>query len=169
MNLKLREETKSDIHEIYVINCSAFETKAEAELVNAIREQVPNALSLVACDGNQVVGHILFSPMSMEGGEAKLIYGLAPMAVSPAYQNQGIGSKLVQAGLEKCKQRGVAAVFVLGHPNYYPKFGFVPASRYEIQSEYGVPDEVFMALELELGSLTKAHGVAKYHKVFDSI
>ena len=91
------------------------------------------------------------------------------MAVLSTYQNKGIGSKLVKAGLEQCRSQGYIAVVVLGHPNYYPKFGFVPSVKYGIKSEYEVPDEVFMILELIPGSLKNHEGVIKYHEAFNSV
>jgi len=95
--------------------------------------------------------------------------GLAPMAVASQYQHKGIGSKLIKAGLEQCQALGYDAVVVLGHPGYYPKFGFVPSVKYNIKSEYDVPDEVFMALELVPESLKDHEGVVKYHEAFNNV
>ena len=95
--------------------------------------------------------------------------GLAPMAVAPEYQQQGIGSALVRSGLEHCRAAGYKAVIVLGHPRYYPRFGFVPASHFNIRSQYDAPDEAFMALELEPGALGEIGGVVKYHPLFDQV
>ncbi len=95
--------------------------------------------------------------------------GLAPMAVAPEHQRKGIGSALVRAGLEQCKQLGFAAVVVLGHPEYYPRFGFSPSSRFGINSEYEVPEEVFMAMELQPGALSGKTGRVKYHAAFSNV
>lgn len=95
--------------------------------------------------------------------------GLAPMAVLPEYQNKGIGSALVRAGLEQCRNLGFAAVIVLGHPEYYPRFGFKPAAGFGIDSKYDIPEEVFMAIELEPGALSDLSGRAQYHEAFDSL
>jgi putative acetyltransferase len=92
--------------------------------------------------------------------------GLAPMAVLPARQRQGIGSALVRDGLGRCRELGYEAVVVLGHPGYYPRFGFVPASRFGIGCEYDVPAEVFMALELVPGALRGKPGTIRYHPAF---
>lgn len=91
------------------------------------------------------------------------------MAVIPAFQRKGIGSALVRAGLEQCEQRGFDAVVVLGHPEYYPRFGFLPSSRFGIDSEYDVPEEVFMAMELSPGALHGKTGRIKYHQVFNEL
>ena len=168
--MNIREEVASDIDKIWKVNSDAFETEAEANLVNALRNSGCTYLSLVAETENKVVGHILFTPVELCGNNNNLrIMGLAPMAVLSKYQNKGIGSKLVQAGLERCRSLGYDAVVVLGHPNYYPNFGFVPSVKYGIKSEYEVPDEVFMILELIPGSLKNHGGVIKYHEAFNSV
>jgi putative acetyltransferase len=92
--------------------------------------------------------------------------GLAPMAVLPAHQRRGVGSSLVRAGLDVCRHRGVDAVVVLGHAAFYPRFGFQPASRFGIRSEYDVPDDVFMAIELRPGALAGPAGLVRYHAAF---
>ena len=167
--MNIREEVPSDIGKIWEVNSEAFETEAEANLVTALRNSGCTYLSLAAETENKVIGHILFTPVELSGNENKLkIMGLAPMAVLSQYQNKGIGSKLVQAGLERCQSLGYDAVVVLGHPNYYPKFDFVPSVKYGIKSEYDVPDEVFMILELTPLSLKGHKGIIKYHDAFKS-
>ena len=166
----IREEQPSDIEKIWQVNVEAFETKAEANLVNTLRDSGCTFISLVAETKSKVVGHILFTPVELSGNEIKLkIMGIAPMAVLSQYQNKGIGSKLVQAGLERCQSLGYDAVVVLGHPSYYPKFGFVPSVQYGVKSEYDVPDEAFMILELNPGSLKHHEGVIRYHEAFNSV
>lgn len=168
--MNIREEQPSDIEKIWEVNSEAFEMEAEANLVNALRSSGCTYVSLVAETENKIVGHILFTPVELSGNENKLkIMGLAPMAVLSQYQNKGIGSKLVKAGLEYCQSLDYDAVVVLGHPNYYPKFGFVPSVKYGIKSEYEVPDEVFMMLELVSESLNDHEGVIKYHEAFNSV
>lgn len=170
--MKIRKELPVDIEDIYAINKDAFETDAEANLVNALRESGCTFISIVAEIDDQVVGHILFTPVKLSNevltGDKNTfkIIGLAPMAVLSQYQNQGIGSKLVEAGLAKCKELGYDAVVVLGHPDYYPRFGFVTSTKFGIKSEYDVPDNVFMIKELKTGCLKGHQGVIKYNDIF---
>jgi putative acetyltransferase len=116
----IRDEEQKDRVAVHAVNVSAFETPAEAELVDALREQAHPVVSLVAVEGGTIMGHIMFSPVSLTGHPDLKIMGLAPMAVAPEYQRKGIGSALVRAGLDRCKQLGSGAVVVLGHPGYYP-------------------------------------------------
>ena len=131
----IRDETKDDRDAVYAINLSAFETSSEATLVDALRGQAQPNVSLVSEDNGELVGHILFSPVSLSGHPDCRMMGLAPMAVTPGHQNKGIGSALVQAGLDQCRKLGCIGVVVLGHPVYYPRFGFSPASEFAIDSE----------------------------------
>ncbi len=165
----VRAEEENDRAAVHAVNVSAFETPAEANLVNALREQALPVASLVAEDNGTVVGHIMFSPVSLSGHPGLKVMGLAPMAVAPEHQRKGIGSALVRAGLEQCKQLGVVAVVVLGHPEYYPRFGFSPASRFGIDCEYEVPAEVFMAMELQREALSEKAGRVKYHAAFSNV
>ena len=164
--MQIRPERAADIPSIHALNRAAFETSTEADLVDALRERANPIISLVADEGGSIVGHILFSPITLPAHAEPKIMGLAPMAVLPARQRQGIGSALVRAGLEHCAQLGCSAVVVLGHAEYYPRFGFVPASRFSIGCEYDVPDQVFMALELEPGILRGKSGTIRYHAAF---
>ena len=165
----VRAEKKSDRVAVYAVNVSAFETASEADLVDALRIQAQPAVSLVFVDNGEIVGHIMFSPVSLSGHPNLKLMGLAPMAVAPAHQRKGIGSALVRAGLERCQQLGLAAVVVLGHPEYYPRFGFLPASRFGIDSEFEVPEDVFMVKALQPGALNGKTGRVKYHAVFSNI
>jgi len=166
----IRPERIEDIEKIRSIHVEAFNTEAEANLVEALRNSSIPLISLVAEEDGELVGHILFSPMTLEqGGSSPSIAGLAPMAVLPACQNKGIGSMLVEEGLAYCKNAGYAAVVVLGHPNYYPRFGFVPSVTYGIRSEYDVPPEIFMVKELKEGALANRNGTVKYHRAFNKL
>jgi len=162
----IRAEKEDDRDAVHAVNEAAFDTPSEADLADALRKQADPLVSLVADDSGQIVGHLILSPMSLSGDPDLAVMGLGPMAVSPEHQRKGIGSELVEAGLERCRQMHVAAVIVLGHPEYYPRFGFSPAARFGIKSEYDVPDEVFMAMELTPDALTGKSGTAKYHPAF---
>ena len=170
----IRDEKESDWTAVYQINAAAFETCAEADLVETLRACVQPLISLVAEVDSAVVGHIMFSPVSVSADSRLRMMGLAPMAVVPAHQRQGIGSALVRAGLARCKAMACRAVVVLGHPEYYPRFGFSPASRFGLRCEYNVPDEVFMAMELEPGIFERCmyngqRCVVKYHAAFRNV
>jgi len=167
--VQVRVENENDLQAIRAVNQSAFETPSEANLVDALRKQVQPIVSLVAEENGQIVGHIMFSPVSLSGHSDFKVMGLAPMAVAPEHQNKGIGSALVKAGLEQCKQLGFSAVVVLGHPKYYPRFGFSPASKFRIDSEYDVPDEVFMAMELMPEGLSGKSGKVRFHDAFSNV
>ena len=167
MMVHIRPETKGDIRKIWRVNAAAFDTEAEANLVDNLRKSGIPLISLVAEAGEKLIGHILFSPVILSGNKADVkIAGLAPMSVLPDHQKQGFGTALIQEGLKLCTSNGYKAVVVLGHPDYYPKFGFAPSSGFGIKSEYDVPDEVFMIKELENGALSEYKGVVKYHALF---
>jgi putative acetyltransferase len=166
--MQIRLEQPEDVAAIAAVNRAAFETGSEADLVDRLRERANPFISLVADNAGSIVGHILFTPVTLSGHANLRLLGLAPMAVLPSAQRRGIGSALVRAGLERCRKEGAAAVVVLGHPAYYPRFGFSAASRFGIRPEYNVPDEVFMALELDAGSLRSRTGTIRYHDAFAS-
>ena len=165
----IRPEEDKDRAAVHALNTAAFGSPAEANLVDALRQEVRPVIALVADDCHTVVGHIMFSPVVLPDNPGLRIMGLAPMAVSPQHQRKGIGSALVRAGLERCKLIGFGAVVVLGHPEYYPRFGFSPASRFGIGCEYEAPDEAFMLIELEPGYLRGAFGKVKYHAAFSDL
>jgi putative acetyltransferase len=168
--MQIRPENNDDIAKVWEINAVAFDTETEAKLVNVLRESCESYISLVAEVDGELVGHILFTPVELVGDRSGLkLMGLGPMAVMPKYQNKGIGSQLVNEGLEQCLRRGYDAVVVLGHPKYYPRFGFVPSVKYGIKSEYEVPDEVSMILELKKNSLKGISGIIRYNPAFGSV
>ena len=162
----IREERQGDAERIRRVNLAAFETGTEADLVDALRRRATPLVSLVAEDDADIIGHILFSPVTVTSAPGLILMGLAPMAVVPGRQRQGVGSTLVREGLERCRQLNVAGVVVLGHPEYYPRFGFVPSVRLSLRSEYDVPEEVFMVRELRDGALNGLSGTIRYHPVF---
>jgi len=165
----IRAETEDDFAAVQSINLSAFPEDGESRLVNNLRENAQPIISLVAEVDGKLVGHILFSPVTLDSKSSLQLMGLAPMAVLPAYQRQGIGSVLIEAGLEKCRLAQYGAVVVLGHPDYYPKFGFTASSNFAIKSEYDVPTDVFMIIELEKGYLEDCSGTISYHEEFKNL
>ncbi len=165
----IRAEKENDRDAVYAVNVSAFESPAEADLVDALREQAQPIVSLVAEENGEVVGHIMFSPVSLSGHPHLKVMGLAPMGVTRGHQRKGIGSALVRAGLTQCKQLGFTAIVVLGHPEYYTRFGFTPSSRFDINCEFEVPEEVFMAIELQPDGLSGTTGRVKYHAAFGDL
>ena len=165
----IRYEDPMDYAAVHRVNKSAFETPAEANLVNVLRKDAHPIVSLVAEENGEIVGHIMFSPVSLSDHGGFKIMGLGPMAVVPEQQGKGIGSALVKAGLERCKELGFGAAVVLGHSGYYPRFGFAPSIRFGIGCESEVPQDAFMVLELQTGYLQSAKGIIKYNAAFNDV
>lgn len=149
--INIRCETLPDYKVIAEVNTLAFGQQNEAKLVEEIRrsDRYISELSLVAEVENVVVGHILFSYIDLVGEETLQVLGLAPLAVHPQFQRQGIGSSLIKAGLEIAEAKKEAIVIVLGHPEFYTRFGFQPSVVYEIESPFPVPEDVFMVKPLQ--------------------
>ncbi len=169
MNITIRQELKQDHARIKKINECAFEQEDEGRLVNKLRKkaQFILELSLVAEADKMVVGHILLYPVKIISVHQKhTTLSLGPMAVLPEYQKKGIGRKLIKEGLKRAKDFGFRSVIVVGHPEYYPKFGFTKASRWNIKIPFEVPDEVFMALEIVEGELQDKSGIIEYPAEF---
>jgi putative acetyltransferase len=170
--IRIRPERPEDIASIDEINRLAFGGEEEAKLIKAIRGSdyfIPE-LSLVAVEDDRIVGHILFSPVTIESSESSVTaLALAPMAVVPEYQNKGSGTDLVKHGLEVCKKLCHTIVIVVGHPEYYSRFGFKPAREYGLEAPFEVPDDAFMALELVPGALKNVRGMVKYNPAFDLV
>ena len=167
--ISVRPEKPEDREAVRAINERAFGQPQEADIVDRLRESCDDVLSLVATREGVVVGHILFSPVTLEqsGGIVEGM-GLAPMAVMPEHQNRGIGTALIETGLAMLRDRRCPFVVVVGHPAYYPRFGFEPASRYGVVSQWAsVPDEAFMMLVFEEGSAGSMSGVARFRKEID--
>jgi putative acetyltransferase len=167
-NLAIHEETAEDRAAVHTINRLAFDRAEEAELVDAVRRMSQSLLSLVARLGEEPVGHILFTPVEIhsESGSARAM-GLGPVAVLPEFQRLGIGSRLIEIGLRKCRQAGHRVVFVLGHPDYYPRFGFRPAAEGGFFFKNHEFDPYFFVLELEPGATGELSGEVRYLPAFD--
>ena len=164
---EIRQEQARDQDAVRQVNLAAFKGGPEASLVDRLRKTCDDYLAFVAVEEGEVVGHVLFTPVTIDGRDGTGV-GLAPMAVMPAFQRQGIGSQLVQHGLEHVRQSGCSFVVVLGHPNYYPRFGFERASHYRILSQWdGIPDEALMVVVFDRRALPKAGGVVRYRDEFD--
>ena len=138
--------------------------------MDALRRHGGLTISLVAVKDGRIVGHIAFSPVTVTSDTAPIdAIGLAPMAVLPEYQRQGIGSQLVEAGLHACRDTPYGVVVVLGHAQYYPRFGFTPAKQHGIVWEHEVPKEVFMVKEIKAGALARTQGVVQYRPEFAAV
>jgi putative acetyltransferase len=168
--ISVLHERPEDANAIRFLLEEAFGQANEADLVDVLRHRGALTLSLVAIRDNEVLGHILFSPVTIESpGSSFSAIGLGPMAVLPPYQGKGIGSQLVRAGLEQCRQAGHEIVVVLGHPDFYGRFGFVPTRHRGIHCEFDVPDDAFMIMELRQGALAGRGGLVKYQPEFKSV
>ncbi len=170
MTIEIRPERPEDSAQVFAVNAAAFETEDEARLVDAVRAAAEPLISLVAVDGGAVVGHILFSPVSVEGeAPARRAIGLGPMAVAPEHQRRGIGSRLVRAGLDACRAIGEPVVFVLGHADYYPRFGFESAPARGLRYRGPEFDPHFFVAELAPGALDGWSGRIRYHDEFEKL
>jgi putative acetyltransferase len=171
-DITIRKETPADRAAIFEVNLRAFGQPAEATLVDALRRDgdfIPE-LSLVAVVEGRVAGHILFPPITITSLKSSVpALALAPMAVLPELQHHGIGSLLVKEGLAACRQLGHRIVVVVGHPEYYPRFGFTPARARGIEAPFPVPDEAFMVIALVEGALEDIHGTVQYPPAFGAL
>ncbi len=170
MQVFIREEHPDDIKAIRSVNEKAFGQSQESHIVDALRSNAAALLSLVAIVDNEIIGHIMYSPATLQCEQGEILgAALGPMAVLPEYQRKGIGSKLVDTGNQELRAKDVPFIIVLGHPHYYPRFGFEPASRHGIRCEWEVPDDVFMVLILDQGKMSGVCGVAKYRAEFSDV
>lgn len=169
MKVVIREEVPADVEAVHRVNEAAFDTEAEAKLVDVLRANAGLTLSLVAQADERIVGHIAFSPVVVTCGDGTTVagVGLAPMAVLPTHQRTGIGGRLIAEGLRRLRDAAHRFCVVLGHPDYYPRHGFSVASRSGIRWERPVPDEAFMVQELVPAGLAGVSGVVRYRPEFD--
>ena len=165
----IRDEIAADSEAIRKVHELAFNSPAEAELVDLLRARGKATISLVAEEDEEILGHVLFSPVQIDppslGWKA---LGLAPVGVIPERQRQGIGKALIWQGLERCRSIGVRAIVVLGDPDYYTQFGFERAKDFGLGNEYQVEDE-FMVMELIPGSLEGVEGIVRYAQEFSEV
>ena len=168
-SIQIRQAKSQDYATIFGLLTTAFDSAAEAKLVEELQAADGIVVSLVAEAAGIIVGHIIFSEVTLSGNPGLKITGLAPVAVLPDFQRRGIGQALIEAGIEACTEKGYDATVVLGHPDYYPRFGFRPSTEFGFKSVYEVPDEAFMALELSPDALSNAHGVINYHAAFNTL
>lgn len=173
MSIEIRVELEKDHEDVFSLNKAAFEQENEARLVALLRKSeafIPE-FSLVATIEGRILGHILFTRILIrnENGKAFESLALAPMAVLPGHQKQGIGGKLIRAGLQKARELGYRSVIVLGHEDYYPKFGFEPAAKWNVKAPFDVPSNAFMAIELLENGLAGVEGTVEYDIAFELV
>lgn len=166
--LAIRNERRGDEAQIYEVNLRAFGRKEEADIVNVVREAYPERVSLVAEQDEGIVGYALFTPATIEDGDKRLVgTTLAPLAVLPEYQKTGVGSALMRAGLDAVRSAGEPFVVLVGHPTYYPRFGFERASKYGLACEYSqVPDDAFMIVVLDPQRMQGVKGTVRFPPEF---
>ncbi len=168
--LSIRDEKPEDHLAIHAVHTAAFGRAQEGDLVDALRRNNALTISLVAVKDGGIVGHIALSPVMITSDTVTIeALGLAPMAVLPAYQRRGIGSQLVAAGLAACRTTPYGIVVVLGHPHYYPRFGFTTAKPHGIVWEHDAPEEAFMVCEVKEGALGQVQGVVQYRPEFEAV
>ncbi len=168
--MKLRMEIETDFNLVGNIHELAFNGPGEAKLVDELRNSASPIISMVAeNEKGEVVGHIMFSPVTIPSQQGAMLMGLAPVAITPNEQDKGYGSALIRRGLEECGKQGISAVVVLGHAGYYPRFGFSKSTDFNITCEYDAPAENFMVLELKENALRGITGQVKYHSAFGEL
>ena len=166
--MEIRDERPGDQEAIRRVHCDAFGGDLEARLVDLLRERGKAVTSLVADVNGQIVGHILFSEVTIDAASECRALGLAPLSVLPANQHRGVGSSLVREGLTRCTGAGYDFVVLVGAPAYYARFGFHAAKTRGLDNEYGVNDE-FMVLELRKASLDRVRGLVRYAPEFAEV
>ena len=167
MLIAIREERPDDAAAVREVNKLAFGEDQESTIVDALRTNGGALLSLVATVNGQVTGHIMYSPVTVAGNVKGAALG--PMAVLPEHRRQRIGTKLIEAGNRKIKDAGYPFIIVVGHAEYYPRFGFRLASEYGLKCEWDVPDDVFMVLILDQAKMQGVSGLAKYRDEFSTV
>lgn len=168
--MRIRTENFDDIAAIREVNRLAFGRDDEGQLVEALRESGAVICSLVAEESGVVIGHVLFSPATLtDGSRVTAVAALGPVAVRPDHQRRGVGDALIRAGLAICREQRYGVAVVLGHPSYYPRFGFRPSRPLGIRWEHDAPEEAFMVMELKPGALAGRRGIIRYQPEFDGV
>jgi putative acetyltransferase len=166
----IRYAPPEDYVAIHAVHSAAFGRPHEGNLVDALRRAETLTISLVAVHDSRIVGHIAFSPVTVTSRTSTIaVLGLGPLAVLPACQRHGIGGQLVNGGLAACRATPYGVVVVLGHPDYYPRFGFSTAQHQGIVWEHSVPEGAYMVQEFTSGALGQIQGVVKYRPEFDAV
>lgn len=168
MSLLLRRPDADDLNEILTVHRAAFGREDEARLVEQLHASGRNTFELLAEQQGEIVAHVLFSPIHIEHGDNQQALGLAPMAVAPAWQRRGVGTALIHDALRALAISPFSAVVVLGDPAYYGRFGFTPASAFDLHDTYGGGD-AFMALALREGGLHGYRGQVDYAPEFANL
>jgi putative acetyltransferase len=164
----IRPEQPADIPAVRRVHEASFPTRAEADLVDRVRADGKAAVSLIAQDDGNVIGHALFSPVTFDPAAAVTAFALAPMAVMPGHEKHAVGRRLVQNGLAECHAQGACLVVVLGEPDYYGRFGFERASRHGLRNEFGAEEE-FMVFLLDARAHPTPGTVVKYAPEFSAL
>lgn len=173
MTLTIRKEQPDDFDAIYAVEKAAFDRPDEADLVNQLREKDAIWLSHVAVQDDEIVGHAIYTMVTVTDGDTVHEYpALGPVAVVPGHQREGVGAALMRVGLREARSQGQGMMFVLGHPEYYPRFGFEPAKPLGFTSDYikdEGPHEHFMVAIFDESLRGKIKGHVKYHEAFDGV
>ena len=167
--IRVRDERPADFARVHAVQCAAFGRPDEADLVVALRPAARPLLSLVAEIAGRLVGHVLFSPVRLDERPELAVAGLAPIGVDPGAQGQGVGECLIRSGLERCRELGWRAVFLVGDPGYYARFGFERAAPLGFRYRCSLFDPALQVIELEPGVLRGIRGALHYHDVFEAI
>lgn len=164
----IRPVQAADAAAVRQVHLTAFPNPGEADLVERLRANGKAVIELVALDGDSIIGHVVFSPLALRPRAGTVGLGLGPLAVMPDHEKHGVGRRLIQNGLAECHRWGAGFVVVVGDPPYYTRFGFEPAGKYDLRSEFGAGD-AFMVFKLESGALPPPGTLVKYSPEFSEV